>query len=421
MKQAIAILLAALLSKASVAQVAYSFRSGNEGGGAYVAVDDASGRITEQRLLFKDEDCRKAKKVRFTASGKYVGVTSSRSKTPNLFVASLQAGGAVIPVGLPGEPDELRAAGEHYVVTCEGGVIALVSAAKGTIEQTWNGATQASPPLRNAEDLTVLDDGKTVLVSFESEHRLVLLSLPDLTLRGDVKLPFAVPGADIPGSLSSRGPQPEVVLASRRANTLLATLDNFGAVGLLDLDAALEGRVQGAVYLATALDESWGTAYPDRAALFDLNGKPHALVTNVGRAGGAVLVDMQARRIVRGWEVPFGLEKPSFLAGAKMAVATPAGKLKGPDVGRIYEPGSAVYLFDFSKSLDPAQAPVESVPMDLKVFYVKPVDARTSRVVVLAAGSGSPDQVLTFDVARKRVLDRQPAFGAIERLDERPR
>jgi len=417
MKTTLGVFLALCLASVASAQVAYSFRASGEGGGGYVHVNPKTGKIESHRLLFREAGCKKAKKVRFTASGSRVAVTAASGKTPSLFIADVEAGGTVLRVALPGEPDELRAVGESYVITCEGGVIALVDGKTGAVRRTWSAATELSPPARNAEDVTVFDNGSKALVSFESEHRLIILDLPGLSLRADIKLPFGVDGSGMPGGMRSRGPQPEVVLVSEKGNTILATLDSYGAVGLLDLAVGLEGRVDGAVYEATAPDKSWGTSYPDRAALFAVAGKDYALVTNVGRAGGAVLVDMAGRRIVKRLDVPHGLEKPCYLAGAKVAVAAPAGKLKGPGVGRTYVPGSAVYLFDFGVAAAAEAVAVENIEIGQKVFYVKPVASANSSIVVLAAGANAPDQVLTFDVKTRQVIDSQPAFGPIKRLD----
>ena len=219
-------------------------------------------------------------------------------------------------------------------------------------------------------------------------------------------------GAD--GPMGS-GPQPEIVLGSRTANAIAASLDQYGAIGLLDLSAAMQGKLAGAVYRSTAPDGSWGNAFPDRGNLVKVNGKDHVLMTNSGPDGGAVLVDLAAREVVRRWDVPHGLEKPVFLPSAKIAVATPAGKLKQRGRGRTYVPGSAVYVF----ALDgpPAEAPVSAIKFNKKVFYAAAVAPGTSPLVALAVGDNQPDTIVILDPVAKRPLARQKAHGTIQRLE----
>lgn len=396
-----------LAGVAHAGQIAYSYRQGSEGGAAVLTVDTENGKIADHRTLFSNADCRKAKKVRFTDSGALVALTSARNKTPNLFICPA-AGGGVFAVDLPGEPDELRAAGESFVVSCEGGKVALVDAASGVVAQVWDGRKRMRPPGYNPEDVCVLPDRKTAVVSYESENVLVFLGLPELKLVSQVSLPKTWPESQ------PAGPTPEIVLVSPAANTVLATLDRYGAVGLLDLDTALKGEPGDYAYISTALDESLGTAFPDRADRFAVRGREYALVTNSGKAGGAVLVDMAGRTVVRRWDVPHGLEKPIYLGKMQMAVATPAGKLKNG--GRTYVPGDSIYLFDLSGE-DLTQAGVEAVPLGMKAFYVTAIEADESPLVVIAAGESSPTELLLFDVVRKEILDRQPAKGTIRRLD----
>ena len=92
-------------------------------------------------------------------------------------------------------------------------------------------------------------------------------------------------GIELSEDMKSEAPSPEVVLVASKANTRVATLDVHGGPGLMDLDAAINGKITNLVYLSTALDGSWGTTYPGRASLLELGAKSYALVTNAGKSG----------------------------------------------------------------------------------------------------------------------------------------
>ena len=60
------------------------------------------------------------------------------------------------------------------------------------------------------------------------------MQLPELKRLADVRLPRTHPELHIEGNLKEQGPSPEIVLVSEQTNTLLVTLDLYGAVAMMD-------------------------------------------------------------------------------------------------------------------------------------------------------------------------------------------
>lgn len=418
------LLILAAAWTAAAAEVAYSFKGDGDGGAAVLRLDPQSGARLEHAVIFRSPDCAKAKKVRYSASGARVAVTVEREELPNFFVSAAAPGSTPVAVNLSGTPDEVRAIGEQFIVTCGSGEVVLVDGVSGAIVKSWNGRDGLTPPGNSPEDVHVLADGTHALVSFQSDsgkgkrfgNRLVLLALPDLRVVADLQLPRHA--AELPANLQGQQPEPEIVLSAPRANAILATLDQYGAVALLDLDAARRGSLDRCVYLPTGPDGAWGVSFPDRATLFSVGTREYALVSNAGPDGDVVLVDPAARAVVRRWETPPGLEKPVEVPVAHLLAATCAGKLKQAGT-RTFVPGEALYLFEFPGG-NMAEANMREVPMGMKARHVAPVEPKTSSLVVVAAGQDDPDTLLVVDTVTGRERSREPALGRIVRLECSP-
>ena len=398
------------------AQIAYTFRSGEEGGVAYLRIDSKTGEFLEHKTLIRKGKARKADKPRFSPNGRHLAITISRKKTPNMLIRSILDDEKSRKVSLPGKPDEIRAAQGGYVVSCDNGSIAFVPYLATTQGPATFDANALAPPASDGEDVCIPDGQPLAIVSMQKDNRILVLDLTNMSLRADLEMPADLNGVELSEDMKSEGPQPEVVLASSKANTLFVTLDVHGGIGLMDLDAAINGKITNLVYLSTALDKSWGTAYPDRASLLELGAKSYALVTNSGKAGGLCLVDLEERKVARRIQVRHGLEKPAVLSGSKVVVLAPAGKLKG-EGSKSYHPGSEVILLNLAGANMPADIDVVSVPLDENVFYAVAIDAESSSLVLLAAGADRPDRLLVFDVIKREIVSRAPANGKINRME----
>jgi hypothetical protein len=416
-------------ASAETVDVAYSFHHKQGGGIAMVSVDTKTGRFVDSKTLLADKECRQPEKVRRTADGQTLLLTNETSKGPHLFLVPGEGAAEWREVDLPGQPDEARVVGDFALVTCDNDSLAWVDLQRGTVAKVWDAEKQLTPPGNAPQDVLILEGGREALVSFQKDSnkgkklgsRLVLLSLPDLTTLVDVPLPRSRPDLHIRGNRQEQGPSPEVLLFSKSANSLVVTLDLYGAVALLDWPSVRAGAVGVHRYLSTSLDGSWGNAFPDRAKLIELKGRPFVLIFNAGPEGGAVLVDITRGEIVRRWKTPPGLEKPVFLPGVDRAVTVRAGKIKqrkGSEVEKTYDPGDSVYVFDFSSGSDPAQFELRVLPQDGIVTAVTAIAGAETPIVLLATGREEANRLRTFDAAREMRLDECEAPGAVRRFEE---
>ncbi|MBN1670123.1 MAG: hypothetical protein JXR37_03775 [Kiritimatiellae bacterium] len=425
-----AAVLAAL--SAGAQDAAYTFVAERGSGAAIVRVDTEARRIVEHRALFARADCAEPEKLRFSRSGALLAVADHDREQPRVFLVRPDTDAPPAVVRLPGPPAELRARGESFVICCESGEALRLDADTETPAASWAAQTALDPPGHAPEDLLVAPGGRRAILSFQKDepygprrgNRLAVLDLPGLQTRADLRLPHVRPELHIPGNRERQGPGPELLLASPQANVLLVTLDLYGVVALMDLDAALAGTITNLTYLPTAPDGKWGTAFPDRGLRFAPHGQDCFLVCNAGRKGGAVLIDAGERAIRRRYDVPHGLEAPVYLAALKAAVAVCPGKLKqrkGIQILKSYKARKSVYVFDFSSPATVRDAPVRTVELDLRLFGAAAVDPPNSTLLFLAAGKKEPDTILLFDLAAGRVVESQPAKGTVGRIESRVR
>jgi hypothetical protein len=225
-------------------------------------------------------------------------------------------------------------------------------------------------------------------------------------------------------NLKEQGPSPEIVLVCEASNTLFATLDLYGAVAVMDWDAAQAGRFSDWKYLPTSLDESWGTAFPDRASLVQVGTHPCVLVLNAGPAGGATLVDLAGRKVAARWRVPPGLEKPVVFPGQSKAYSVCSGKTKArsdeqEELDKDYTPGRSVYAFDFGPDHQSTATRLQESPLQYYLIRLAGVLGPRGPLLLLAAGADpeQADTILLYDPSRKEVLDRLPAAGPIGQFE----
>jgi len=410
---------------AKVVDVAYGFTADAGGGIAVVRIDTQTGKILDQRVLFQEAGCLAPKKLRRSADRALLLMTDVAPKKPQVFLAAAHAPGDVDRIELTATPDEMRVASGDALIGCADDTLVMIDLARRMVVRTWSAKDELSPPGNRPEDVLILPDGKQVLVSFQkdSKHgkkrgsRLVLLAFPALDTLADIRLPRDHPELHIAHNKREQGPSPEVLLFAGRADTLLVTLDLYGAVALLKGSDIRAGKLGSYDYLPTSLDGAWGTAFPDRATRIEIGGRAYAIVCNAGLGGGAVLVDLSDRRLVRQWHVPPGLAQPVYLPEQRLAVSVRSGKLKqrtDTEVVKEFHPGKAIYLFDFASRDAVAESRVEELRLKVYAVGLTAVAPGASPLVLIAAGrERSADMLLVFDPVAKRFRDRRDAAGRI--------
>lgn len=425
------LMLLVLAASASAKPIYYSFE-GDESGMARLDVDPKTGQILSHVRLVSSPDIQKPKKIAVTEDGQHVGLLCKTAPGGNLIIAD-QSGDEVHirSLRLPERPDEIRAYGHYFLICGNDGPVWAVDAKTAKVIGTWNARRDLSPTGRQVEDMLILPGGKTALMTFQKDSRsgkhlgsrvVVMDLLPEPKLRHDLLLPRNRPDLHYKPEVSLReqGPNPEMIFACPATNTIALSLDLYGAMATFDLDAAVErGELRSLTYQTTSLDGSWGHTFPDRGLRFEAGGRSGVLVSNCGPAGGAVLLDLNSRKIIDRYETGTGLSYPVFLAKAQVAAFGANGKIKSRGVDGLdkrYEPGKELYLWDVSKLGPEGGAVLTRMPMDRYVYRVAAVETQESAMLVVVTGEKNPIDLFIFDTKTRKVIDQQPAFGQVQRF-----
>jgi hypothetical protein len=399
------ILIFAAAGHSRAGEVFYTFKDGDASGVARLEVlDDRFGEVTRLSGELELSDAFKIVRV-----GNYVVAAAESEGKPGLFIGATDgtSGGRFVP--LESKVSELIPAGDHVLIAVSKGKFFLVDPERPDQWDVWNARKELSPPGRKGEDLLLLPDGRAAFASFQKDDdnsdatgsRVVLLDLAPLKLRHDLQLPRDRPELHIPGNPKEQGPNPEKVFVFPDSNVLALTLDLYGAVAFMDLDAALRGDIKNYSTLPTSGDGTWGVSFPDRGLGFQFAGGDWLLVTNASEGGGYTLFDARKRELVRHYPAKVGGEKPIFLESTGKIVSAQSGKVKrrAEDIlEKEILPENELMVFDVAQLVqgDPAAMQTVAVPFP------------PSLVVALASGN-----LLLFGSSEALIL--KPDGSIIER------
>jgi hypothetical protein len=407
-------------------ELAYSYASGAGGGIAIVEIDVEQGKIVGSNSLYSSANLKAPNKVRRSRDRQWLILSNEDKVGPHLhFVA--RDGGATRTVVLPDSPDEFRVHERFLLATCSGDWLAQVRVPDGVVERTWNAENLLDPKGNAPQDIQFVVDGNHVVISFQKDskkgtkrgNRLAIFRVPEMIKVADLQLPRDHPELHLGVESQEEGPGPEVVLVARTSDRLLATLDLYGAVLITDWKAALRGEFANAKTLPTSLDQSWGTAFPDRLVEMYFAGQPYVLVCNAGSQGGAVVASMNSRRIVWKREVPPGLENPIYIRSLQRAYSVCSGKTKqrqGQEIVKSYHPQAGVFVFDFTTAKAVRDEPVRRVAELFTMQRIAQVPGDRP-LLLIAGGATNPDQLVLFDPKTETVLDQQPAIGTVMQFE----
>ncbi len=411
-------------------EVGYSYTNQQSGGIAIAQVDGATGRILKSRVVLDSSSCTKALKLRRAADGRLV-VTNLNPDQPHLFIVDPSRTHPHRSVRLPSAPDELRIFGTRGVLSGEDDLLAVVDLQQGRTVRSWDVGNAFRPPANAPEDVLITRDQRHALVSFQKDSkkgkkfgsRIAVFELPMMKRVADLQLPRSRPELHIKGNLKQQGPGPEVLYVSPKTNTLLVTLDLYGAVGLMNWKSALSNEIKNWKLLSTATSGGWGNAFPDRGCGLSLAGRECFLVCNAGQKGGSVLVDLQQRAVVWKRLTPAGLEQPIFFPTISKAYSVCSGKTKKrekDDVSKTFVPEQPLFEFDFSSRDAIRNKPVKALPLTDE-FAIRIVAARMDPPLLLIATGAEaerPTTLVTYDPVKQSVVDQQPAAGIIGRFQK---
>lgn len=413
---------------ADVGELAFSFSENASGGVAVARIDRITGKLLDSQKLFDERDCRQPLKVRRVGEYGDLVVTNLDKKGPHLFVVD-RLRRQTRRILLSAVPDELRIFGDKGFVTCDQDVLAVVNLQTAQIVSEWDVSDSFDPPANAPEDVYITQDQHYAVVSFQKDSRrgtkqgsrLAIYRLPEADRIADLQLPRDHPELHIHGNLKEQGPSPEVIYVSPETNTLLVTLDLYGAVGVMDWgDARLGKRVHWEI-ISTAISGELGTAFPDRGCAVKMAGEDCFLVCNAGKPGGSALIGLNQRKALWKATTPPGLESPVFFPDLKKAYSVCSGKTKARRGGQIekeYFPRKSLYIFDFSSPESLLSKTVQEIQFD--DFVQRIAKVKSARPLLLLALGPRPEgatQLAMFDPVAGKIINQIPAPGVIGRFE----
>lgn len=407
--------------------VYYTFHDGSRGGLAEAVIDKRDHAITTQRILMADADFDDPHKIALTADGRYLAGVSQREQVTNLLIYDLRGQRPVASLALPEEPDAIEAAGGHFIIGARKGDIYRVEAATGNLDSVWNARRELRPRGHKVEYITVAEDQNHIWFSFQKDSRsgqnkgsrVLLFSIEPFSFLHDLQLPRNRPDLHME-ALRERGPNPEIIEPSYNSNTLLLSLDLYGAVAMADLDAAAQGDWKNLTYLPAAPDESWGESFPDRATMITWRGRDLCLMTNQGRPGGALLVDLAERRVKQRFDVPNGLEAPIHLPTIDAFVCIVPGKLKWRgryELESTRTPLPLIYLFEYSTHSDSLELSISTHDFPRHARRAMALAPAINSLLLVHTRADDGSDLLTItDAASGTIVEEHPALGKIGRM-----
>lgn len=417
--------------------LAYSYRTQNAGGVAAVTLDDKTGKILRHEVLFESEHAAHAKKVRRIDSLERYVLTNESAEKPYLFFFSAKADSNWRPrtMQLGSMPDEVCVAGTQALVTCDGDSLVGIDVENLRITKTLAVDQILTPPGNGPQGIMLTDDQQIAVVSFQKDSRsgskkgsrLLFLKWPELNILADLQLPRDHVELHITGSEKDQGPGPELMFHSPEENVLAVSYDLYGAVALMDWDAAVQGKMENYQAISTSADGEWGTAFPDRGCRVRPFDRSLLWVANAGTEGGATVFDLESRQRIWQGRTPAGLERPVYIPSLRMILAVCAGKTKtrtSTEVVKQFSPQTGLYLFRFQRSSDESTNSAIQVqsgvfPSKDHLFQIATFGDADRPLVLLAAGPGEDAIYLrTLSPYSAEFLDEVPAKGKIQRFEK---
>lgn len=398
------------------ATVYYTF----ENGVAALEINGQNGDILSHHSISRE--ISKPKKLAVSNDGSRVIVTSE--DVPTAWICHFGNEPEITAtLSLADATSEVRAKEDHALVADDQGMFYWIDLKSGQCNRRWNARDSLNPPGSKGEDIYFLPEENIVLLTFQKDgkrgrkgSRLAVLDLPDLSVRHDLPLPRNHPELHMDSNPKEQGPNPEMIIASPRTNTIALSLDLYGAIAFANLDAALAGEWKNLEMKPTSADGKFGIAFPDRCLLFNVGDRDCLLISNAGIDGGIALFDVAERRLLAFFEAPAGAEHPVHLQKSHKVLAVISGKIKerGSDgLEKSYSPGNELLVFDVGPLAHGKEATLERIGFEKPIKRIQAINPQQNDLVLLAF---SDEEIMVYDVASRREITRVAAKGPISRM-----
>lgn len=327
---------------------------------------------------------------------------------------------------------------QHYaLLSTDEGLFYGIDLLTGNTQGIWDAHDKLSPPGNKGEDISLIPEKDLAVLTFQKDSgsgkkkgcRIVVCSLdkffPFMRVPSpvfyDLRLSRNHPELHIPGANKEQGPNPEVPIFFSKENRLAVTCDLYGTVLLMDLNAALQGKIENTITIPTALDGSLGRAFPDRALGFTISKedeqRDYLFVGNAAKDGGMVIVDVKDEKIVDQFPSEAGVEIPVYLPLSNTLVTTVSGKVKTKTSTGILSQKSGAGHDLLVMNLDPLlkgeHASLERISFDQPITHVQSLNENKSDCLLLVVGN----EFVIYDLASRKIIDHQPSIGKVVRLE----
>lgn len=421
-------LLFVFASALPAADLLVAYRTDSEGGVARIALDPRGLPLAAApAVVFQSPDFVNATKLRVSPDGRVAALAADTENGPNFALIDLVATTPATPrvLSLGYAPEEHRfAAGRLYVGGTDGHLLSL-DPATGRIHHRWNSRRDLQPAGHKPEDFLAFEQENVLLVTHQKDgkknrqgSRIAALRLDNLALVGDLRLPRNLPELHL--SYKEAGPSPEIIRADPATNTLVITLDLYGALAFTDLDAALQGRLVNYTAIPASADGRWGVAFPDRLILGRVGDRSLAIVSNASQDGGIKVFDIGARAALAFFPVEAGCDHPVLVNEGRTVATVVAGKRKrvlGDGLENITTPGTDLLLLDLARTVAGDPGALLRVPLGGPVAQVASVPGHPGLV---AATRRDPASVVICSALDGRTLAEIPLPGRPTSFTARP-
>ena len=417
-----------LLPHCPCAAATFYFTWGHAKGGLGALEIDSTGKF--QQTSLSETTLEYPKKMGLSTDGTRLLVTSDQTAKAWLYALGTQHH-LIKDIELEAKTSSVAADAAHALVAASKGWFYWIDLANGDILKRWNAKNGLKPPGRKGEEIFLLPGAPAAFVTFQKDSkegdaqgsRMLVFDLNAFVPTHDLLLPRDHPNLHIPSALKEQGPSPELIFVSRRTNTLILSLDLYGALAFADLDAAYRGEWKNLKYVASSLPGTWGNSFPDRGLLFNTGGREFLLVSNASTNGGLVLADVATRTIRQEFPAPAGAETPVQISTTGKIATVVSGKIKSKTesgLSKGYEPGGDLLVFDPNPLAFGKPMTFEKIPLGTPLTRVQAVDPAHSSLLLLAAGGEEHPEWILFDLASHTILSRLPALGPISRIVAAP-
>lgn len=406
-------------------QLFYTYHDGAVGGVAAVSICPRTGKILDQRSLAASPCFQEPHKLDVTADGRYLAASSQHDYLSNVYLIDLQSGSAQL-LNVTKIPDAVEPYRNGFMIGADDARHYFLDATTGRITRSWNGRAHTYPPGRRIEYIKVEEETGLAWTSWQKDSpssrnkgsRVVVFDLNAWKYIADLPMPRAMPHLHL-ADFKEQGPNPEIIIPSRKTNTLLLSMDLYGGIAMADLDAAQAGSWKNLSYQTTAFDQSWGSAFPDRATRYPTPNNEFVFIANAGEKGGVAWVDLRSRQIAQVLETPPGLESPAIVDNGKLLVAAALGKTKFRSFGSLQEtrrPTRELFTFRVRGDRDNPRLDLKRIPLPTFAYRSAAVAPRLNDIIVLTAGDNGATEVMTVRASTGQVIDRQSGLGDIYRI-----